>query len=65
MELSLNIESISAFVCQTNLLFTLKQYLLWRDFSKLPTVLGTWVRQRAITLCFGPKFGPKQGIIAH
>ena len=25
--------------------------------SKLPAVLGAWVRQRAIILCFGPKFG--------
>ena len=36
-----------------------------RNFSKLPTVLRAWVRQRAIILCFGPKFGPKQGIIAR
>ena len=35
------------------------------NFSKLPTVLGAWVGQRAIILCFGPKFGPKQGIIAR
>ena len=35
------------------------------NFSKLPTVLRAWVRQRAIILCFGPKFGPKQGIIAR
>ena len=28
----------------------------------LPTWLGAWVRQRAIILCFGLKFGPKQGI---
>ena len=34
------------------------------NFSKLPTVLGAWVRQRAIIPCFGP-FGPKQGIIAR
>ena len=27
------------------------------NLSKLPTVLGAWVRQRAIILCFGPKFG--------
>ena len=35
------------------------------NFSKLPTGLGAWVRQGAIILCFGPNFGPKQGIIAR
>ena len=35
------------------------------NLSKLLTVLGAWVRQRAIILCFGPKFGPKQGIMAR
>ena len=35
------------------------------NFSKLLTVLGAWVRQRAIILCFGPRFGPKQGIMAR
>ena len=35
------------------------------NFSKLLTVLGAWVRQRAIILCFGPKFGPKQGFMAR
>ena len=35
------------------------------NFSKLLTVQGAWVRQRAIILCFGPMFGPKQGIIAR
>ena len=35
------------------------------NFSKLLTVLGAWVRQRAIILCFGPKFGPKLGIMAR
>ena len=35
------------------------------NFSKLPTVLGAWVRQCAIIRCFRPMFGPKQGIIAR
>ena len=35
------------------------------NFSKLPTVLGPWVRQGAIILCFGPTFGPEQGIIGR
>ena len=35
------------------------------NFSKLLAVQGAWVRQRAIILCFGPKFGPKQGIMAR
>ena len=32
------------------------------NFSKPLTVLGAWARQRPIILCFGTKFGPKQGI---
>ena len=35
------------------------------NFNKLPTVLRALVRQRAIMFGFGPKFGPKQGIIAR
>ena len=35
------------------------------NFSKPLTVLGAWVPQRAIILCFGPKFGAKQGIMAR
>ena len=37
------------------ILFTFQKHAV--IFSKLPTVLRAWVRQRAIILCFGPKFG--------
>ena len=35
------------------------------NLRKLPTMLVAWVRQRAIILCFWPKFGPEQGITAR
>ena len=51
-----------------NTIFSIYQKFKYRniDLKNLSIYCNSlWVRQRAIILCFGPKFGRKQGIIAR